>query len=123
MSGFAPPPYDPTIAAEIVVRFSVEGFHRWPGAPGNRYYLANIHRHLFYLEVTLAVTHDDREVEFHDLLDFCRVEFPGGDMGFMSCEMMARNLLTKIAQRWDGRAICVSVFEDNEVGAMVRYAP
>jgi hypothetical protein len=64
------------------------------------------------------VQHDDREVEFHDLLDFAREHFPGGELGAQSCEMLARCLGMKIARRFQ-RAVEVTVSEDNEVGALV----
>jgi hypothetical protein len=102
-----------------VIRFAVEGWHRWPDAPPHRAYLAETHRHLFHVEVRLEVFHDDREVEYHDLLDFCREAFPGGDMGTSSCEMMAHALLQKVEENYPGRTITVSVFEDGEVGAII----
>lgn len=104
----------------IFVRFQVPGFHRWPCATTHegREYLAAKHRHLFHVEVRMAVEHDDREVEFHDLLDTARALFPGGDMGARSCEHMARELGNEIARIY-GRAVEVSVVEDGEVGAVV----
>lgn len=66
----------------------------------------------------MPVHHDDREVEFHDLQDTARQLFPGGDMGPMSCEHMARDLGNKIARHY-GRAVEVQVSEDGEVGAEV----
>ena len=104
--------------AEIVVRFCAEGWHRWPEAPASRAYLATYHRHLFHVEVRLPVLHDEREVEFHDLLDAVRSDFGSGDFGAASCEAMARTLAQKTARRY-GRACTVAVFEDGEVGASV----
>lgn len=100
-----------------VIRFTREGFHCWPDAPAHRSYLACRHRHLFYLEVTLEVHHDEREVEYHDLLDFCKAHFPGGELHAQSCEMMARHLAEKVADHYPNRHVEVSCFEDNEVGA------
>lgn len=102
-----------------VVRFQVPGFHCWQGATGDRAYLAARHRHLFHVEAKLEVFHQDREVEFHDLLDFCRASFPGGELGGVSCEQMAINLLGAIAQKYPNRWAQVGVFEDGEVGAEV----
>lgn len=101
---------------EIIVRFQVEGWHCWPGAPDHRAYLRTPHRHMFHVDVSMPVGHDDREVEFHDLLDFCRAAMPPGDYGHRSCEMLARELYQKITRRYTRRAV-VSVFEDGEVGA------
>ena len=102
----------------IFVRFQVPGFHHWPEPTSERAYLGQRHRHLFHVEVRMEVGHDDREVEFHDLLDFARAQFPGGELGGQSCEMMARQLGKEIARRF-GRAIEVTVSEDGEVGAVV----
>lgn len=102
-----------------VIRFQVEGFHRWPDAPEPRAYLAQSHRHLFHVEVQIEVFHDDREIEFHDLLDFTRSVFPGGDMGSDSCEVMAKEIIKQLTNKYGRRAMQVSVFEDGEVGAVV----
>lgn len=108
-----------TLQSEIVVRFTAEGWHCWPQAPDRRAYLRQSHRHLFHVEARLQVLHNDREVEFHDLLDFCRENFPSGDLGSRSCEMLASGLLDKIKDRHAGRSVSVGVFEDGEVGAVV----
>jgi len=102
------------------VRFTSEGLHQWLGAPKNRYYLAFPHRHLFHVEAQVQVFHDDREIEFQDLLDFCLGVFPSGDLGTSSCEMLAKGLFSKLVSRYGAdRYICVSVFEDGEMGATV----
>lgn len=105
-------------AATIFVRFQVPGFHCWPEPTPERAYLGQRHRHLFHVEVRIKVAHDDREVEFHDLLDFAREALPGGELGAQSCEMLARALGAKVAARYR-RAVEVSVSEDGEVGAVV----
>lgn len=105
--------------SEIFVRFRRVGFHRWPGASGKRAYLAFPHRHVFHVEVSMDVGHDEREVEFHDLLDAAQEEFGGEDRGTMSCEAMARELGKKLARRF-GRAVVVCVSEDGEAGSRVR---
>lgn len=104
----------------ILVRWQSPGFHNWPDAPAHRSYLADRHRHLFFFEVELDVFHDDRDIEFHDLQDWCREATPANyEYGAMSCEAIARNVLTQIEQRWPGRHPMVSVLEDNEAGAKV----
>ena len=105
-------------ASTIFVRFAQPGFHYWPEPTKGRAYLGQRHRHLFHVEVRMEVCHDDREVEFHDLLDFARTQFPGGELAGQSCEMMARSLGNKIARQF-GRAVEVSVSEDGEVGSVV----
>lgn len=109
----------PRTKSVAVVRFQSPGFHCWPGATGDRAYLAQRHRHLFHVEVKVETFHQDRELEFHDLLDFCRANFPGGEMSGLSCEHMAEELLGAIAQKYPDRWAKVGVFEDGEVGAEV----
>jgi hypothetical protein len=108
--------------SEIFVRFTAEGFHSWSGAPQHRTYLANLHRHLFYVEVRCNVTHDDREIEFHDLLDKAKELFKSIDMSEKSCEQMARDLGNSLVQEYD-RTFTVEVSEDNECGAKVVVEP
>jgi len=102
----------------IFVKFSVAGFHYWKDAPEHRKYLSNNHRHLFVIDIRTHVTHDDREIEFHDLLDYAKSEFKGGEMGGMSCEMMATDLGVKLANRFK-RTFLVEVSEDGECGASI----
>jgi hypothetical protein len=100
----------------VVVTFTAEGLHRWPRAPAHRAYLAAHHRHLFHVRVEVAVGHSDREIECHDLRDFCLGAFGGGDLGSQSCEMMAEDLAQKITPRFGERRVMVEVMEDGEVG-------
>ncbi len=86
--------------AEIFVRFTFAGFHRWEGAPAHRSYLATRHRHLFGVEVKCLVNNDDREIEFHDLLDESKNFFNDPERGNQSCEMMARILGEYLAKRY-----------------------
>lgn len=102
----------------IFVKFSVEGFHYWKDAPEHRKYLSNNHRHLFYVDIRTEVTHDDREIEFHDLMDFAKKNFTGGQMGGKSCEMMATELGNKLVEEYK-RPFLVEVSEDGECGASI----
>jgi hypothetical protein len=113
--------------ASIFVTFTEVGFHRWDNAPAHRAYLRSDHRHVFHVRVEMAVSHDDREVEFHDLIDRARAEFRScsamdsndiGDYGPQSCEMMARTVAELLSFRFT-RPVQVGVSEDGEVGAMV----
>lgn len=113
------------MATLAVVRFSFIGFHRWPNAPKERFYLRAMHRHRFEVEAKVEVRHDDREIEFHDLLEFCRDRFEdGANYEGLSCEMMAERLVRLLADQYGfDRKIEVSVFEDGEVGALVVNHP
>lgn len=112
---------------EVFVRFQVEGWHNWPDAPERRAYLRNPHRHMFFYEVRVNINGlgDDRGLEFHDLLDYCKTQTKGGNLGANSCEMLARALAEEI-QAWlhdemdlGDRIVEVTVSEDNECGATV----
>ncbi len=111
------------ITTEVWVRYTVEGWHNWPDAPPHRDYLAAPHRHLFHVEVRVPVTHSDREVEFHDLLAFCRESGrgPGGHMGRASCEMMAAKLAVGIVDHFNVSYTVVTISEDGECGATLTY--
>lgn len=118
----------------IFVRLVVPGWHRWSGAPDHRDYLASLHRHLWHFEIRMPVTHDDREVEFHDLMQAVRIHlrtlFPetheadGHDFGERSCEAIAGELGFILADAYR-RLVVVSVSEDGEAGAevMVEWTP
>lgn len=113
---------------KIWVEFKMEGFHNWPEAPDSRDYLRASHRHMFHVRVETEVTHDDREIEFHDLMDAARGQFPDiehvngrPDLGSMSCEMIARKIANGLAGLY-ARPFCVDVSEDGECGARVTCA-
>lgn len=101
----------------ITVRFTQAGCHRWPAAPAHRAYLASLHRHLFFVEVTTPVEHHERQIEFHGLVEEAKSLFAIGETD--SCESMAANLVKGLVERYAGRPFRVSVFEDNECGATV----
>lgn len=113
--------YTQAASAFAHVRFTREGWHHWPDAPPVRAYLRDTHRHIFHFEVAVSVGHDDREIEFHDLRDFClSCVADGHDFGSMSCEGIARQLLADLAGEYGRqRRYLVSVFEDNENGAVL----
>lgn len=105
----------------IWVEFRHAGLHCWPGAPEHRAYLRTPHRHLFHVTVFTEVKHDDREIEFHDLLEQSKSIF---EKSFdelpiqRSCETMARRLHGWLVSL-HGRDFKVSVSEDGECGAIV----
>lgn len=114
-----------TVTRWATVRFRVPGFHCWPDAPEARAYLRDRHRHLFHFEVDVELNHDERDIEFHDLLDDCKgFVGTGGDYGNWSCETMAARLGGYLlnAPKYAGRELAVHVFEDGEVGATLRFA-
>lgn len=113
-----------TRSVEVWATWTYHGFHQWPDATGERAYLAHRHRHLFYGTASVAVAHDDREVEFHDLQAVCEAatrQFT--EAGASSCEMMAAAVIDAISAEWPGRNVSVTISEDGECGATVHDWP
>jgi hypothetical protein len=94
------------------------GYHQWPDAPVERAYLRNRHRHLFHVKVTVSVAHDNRDVEFHDLLDSVAAACDFLEQPLGSCEMIAAALAKNVQAAWPGRRVSVEVSEDGECGAV-----
>lgn len=109
------------MTASIFVRFDHVGFHRWPAAPDHRKYLRELHRHLFKVTVIVEVEHDDREIEFHDVLDLARNSFVSMAES-ASCETMARAVAGTMVAHLK-RPVTVIVSEDGECGAVVEQQP
>ena len=107
----------------IIVRFSFEGFHFWKEAPIEVDFLKKPHRHIFYCEVKLPVTHDDRQLEFIGVKWFLQnaiKDLYNFDLGSRSCEMICKDLILAVQNRYGlNKDITVSVYEDNENGALV----
>jgi len=98
----------------VVIRTEKEALHCWPSCPFPEVsFLKDPHRHKFFIEVWVETTLD-REVEFI-MLKTEVDQFLAGlgyDLGSTSCEVLAERL----ADRFN--ASKVSVFEDNENGAV-----
>lgn len=117
----------------ITVRFQAVGFHRWRTAPTSRAYLAQPHRHLFHIAATIEVFHNDREVEFHDLLDEIRLHSAFSSECILShlpsnneymdwsCETHAKHIMNHLQSIYPARDISVEVSEDGECGATINY--
>lgn len=104
----------------VVIRTSFEGLHRWPDAPPAQQYLADLHRHIFKVKVTMSVEHDDRELEFiavkTKLNEFLLTStFTTTD----SCETMAVKIIGWLEINYGKREITVEVSEDGENGGIV----
>ena len=99
----------------VVTRF--EGFHRWKDAPEDVAFLRAFHRHVFNVRVYIAVTHDNRQVEFFQfrrkLDDYIKATLAGREFE-LSCEQIAKMILEAFPQ-----ATAVEVKEDDENGAIV----
>lgn len=98
------------------------GFHCWPEAPENRDYLRSRHRHEFHVTAWVKVSHEDRDVEFHDLREIIRSWWGEGDqeLGRSSCETLANRLNFHLASQ-GFTVTAVQVSEDGYEGAHVDY--
>lgn len=109
----------------VIVKLQVDGIHNWPQA-GQYFkevdFLSHPHRHLFYVQAKKEVYHDDRDVEFimfkRDIENFLFEKFYDSekrshDFGHYSCEMIAKEIMEEF------ECVSVSVFEDDENGAIV----
>ena len=71
----------------------------------------------------MIVHHDERDVEFHDLMDQVQRLLPGdGQYGPASCETIARRIHGELASKYPERQLSVTVLEDGEAGATVDAA-
>lgn len=107
----------------IVVRSQFVAFHRWKDAPDVVAFLRDYHRHVFKVEVHLAVTHADRQLEFfivqRDLNDILLHNFEGTRFE-ASCECVARSIMEKMeAYKAYTSIFKVVVSEDGENDGVV----
>jgi len=116
------------ISTSIWVTFQKEGIHKYPAAADDPKladvsFLAHPHRHMFHFRVELEVFHDDRDVEFILLKRELEGLYTTGTLQLnnMSCEMIARELLTYIQETYRGRNCTINVSEDNENGCTLVY--
>jgi hypothetical protein len=117
----------------ITVHSRVQGLHHWPDAPLHRDYLAHPHRHMFVVTATVAVAHDNRDIEFHDLADVVTevTEALGKpyhpdtrliDFGPQSCEQLAEQVRARLSDIGLNVTL-LSVSEDGECTATIRETP
>ena len=110
----------------IWVTFSVPGVHCYPLAPDDVSYLRSPHRHLFKFRVEVEVFHDEREIEYHQFLRWCKSHYATEeDCSNKSCETLARELAQRVLAEYGTtssgwpRRILVEVSEDGECGSVV----
>lgn len=115
----------------IWVRFQRAGIHRYPQAANEESlkdvsYLGSPHRHLFKFKVSIEVFHDDREIEFHQFLNFLESSIDTGTVNLnnKSCEMICDDLADIIIRKYSGtreRRLIIEVSEDGECGSTATY--
>lgn len=118
----------------IFVTLQKEGVHFYPEANydpklatgdwDDVSFLGLPHRHIFHFKVWIEVYHDNRELEFIQVKRFINRLYEGGtlDADSKSCEMLADELYTKLAEKFGGsREIRIEISEDNENGCYIEY--
>lgn len=117
----------------IFVTFQKEGIHMYPAAAtdpnlktGDEYdvsFLGAPHRHIFHFNVSIEVTHNDRDIEFIQFKRWLEFMYSDGTLilNHKSCEMIADDLYEAIASKYPNREIIITVSEDNENGATISY--
>jgi hypothetical protein len=113
---------------KIWVTFQRAGFHRYPAASedpklSDVSYLGSRHRHLFKFRVEIEIFHNDRELEFHQVLNYCESLYKDNhlEIDYKSVEMLADDLYLQLANRYPGRYIAIEVSEDGECGCRIEY--
>jgi len=120
---------------QIWVTFRKEGIHCYPAAgtdpnlcTAGEYdvsFLANPHRHIFHFRVSIDVFHNDRDIEFIQFKRWLESLYNGSnsvlELDWKSCEMIADELYTHIADRYPDRAVTIEVSEDGENGCSISY--
>lgn len=112
----------------IWVTFQKTGFHKYIAAATDPAledvsYLGNRHRHIFKFIVQIEIFHNDRELEFHQVLNYCESLFESRtiDIDFKSVEMLSDDLYLQLAEKYPARNMKISVSEDGECGCLIEY--
>jgi hypothetical protein len=112
----------------IQVSFQKEGIHKYPAALEDPKlkdvsFLGYPHRHIFHFYVKIEVHHNDRDIEFILFKRELENLFNAGTMqcDYKSCEMLAEDLIEYLYTKYPKRDITVSVYEDDENGAILEY--
>ena len=109
----------------IYVTFQRAGLHQYKNAPDDVNYLQSLHRHLFKFKVTIEVFNSEREIEFHQFLNWIESMYatteisPNLELNNKSCEAIAQELYFKVRCTYPGRFIEIDVSEDGECGSIV----
>ena len=107
----------------IWVTFRKEGIHKYPDAPPGVEFLKFPHRHIFHFKVAIAVTHNDRDIEFIQFKRWLERLYDDKtlELDYKSCEMMSDDLYEKISEKYGGREVHIDISEDGENGAHIEY--
>jgi hypothetical protein len=104
----------------IHVKTTFNGEHHWPEAPDEVSFLREVHSHVFHVEATIPVNHNDRELEYFivkrvidNLITFAHESYTTLTW---SCERWAEYIGHELAKTY-GRDLNVKVSEDGENGS------
>lgn len=105
----------------VIVKTNFEALHSWETCNiPEVMFLKNLHRHIFYVTLKLAVSHTDRDLEFFTvkkMLDtYLTNDYNGKELKNVSCETICIEIFNW-AEKNGMCPIYVSVFEDDECGA------
>lgn len=118
---------------QIWVTFQKEGVHLYPAAKDDPAlatgdwddvsFLGYAHRHIFHFRVGISVTHNDRDIEFIQFKRWLESLYNSNtlELNHRSCEMIAEELAVEINNRYPNRDIEITVAEDNENGATIKF--
>lgn len=121
------------VNTKIFVTFQKEGIHLYPAAADDpmlktkdKYdvsFLGYAHRHMFHFTVAIDVFHDDRDIEFIQFKRWLEGLYADGTivLNHKSCEMIAEELANQIHQVYPGRAMEITISEDGENGATLKF--
>lgn len=117
----------------IFVNFQKEGMHRYPaaatdpllatGGADDVSFLSYPHRHIFHFNVKIAVTHDDRDIEFIQFKRWLESLYADAilELDYKSCEMIGADLYIEIIQKYPNREVIITISEDGENGAELHF--
>lgn len=100
----------------VLTHNEIEGFHCYPDAPSECNFLANKHRHVFVIDCSFEVLHNEREIEIitkQQEIERVVNNYFGKPCQFenMSCESIAEWIILSF------KAYSVTVKEDGYGGA------
>lgn len=104
----------------IFIKTQFEGFHKYENAPDEVSFLKNLHRHIFYVKVSIQVFHNERDLEFFIVKKAIEKFIKESKISMnASCEYIAEGIYNFIYNNYGNeRKISVEVSEDNENGAI-----
>ena len=112
----------------IEVSFQKEGMHKYPAALedpklADVSFLGYPHRHVFHFYVQLEVFHNDRDIEFIQFKRWLENLYKEDilKLDYKSCEMIADDMYTHIANKYPRRGVVIEVSEDGENGCCIQY--